>query len=262
MFTGFNIQYPEYEVVTPQTHLSFTVRSLTVSEEEKLKGSLMTPNKIAEHLNKCIYESLSKKPEGIKEYKDFLKNVTIKDRDALLYGLYHITYEEIRNYDVRCTQCKKEYQVTAIASDMFNFNPYDGDDILKKRIKVKLPVFKNVSIFIKQPTLEDEDIALKSLASYPGITNDTIIETLIIEKIQQDHPTSKEPITFNERVDIIDAFRSLPPRDKRAIYEKYKEEFGQYGIDLKMKTFCTHCGFDEIISVDLADNFFRMVYSS
>ena len=89
MFKGFNLKYPEYEVITPQTKLSFTVRSLNVQEEERLKGSILTPQKITEHLNKCLYESLVTKPEVIKDFKTFLENVTLKDRDALLYGLYH-----------------------------------------------------------------------------------------------------------------------------------------------------------------------------
>ena len=103
MFKGFNLKYPEYEVITPQTKLSFTIRSLNVQEEERLKGSLLTPQKITEHLNKCLYESLISKPEVVKDFKTFLENVTLKDRDALLYGLYHITYEEIRNYDIKCS---------------------------------------------------------------------------------------------------------------------------------------------------------------
>ena len=111
-FKGFNLKYPEYEVITPHTHLSFSLRSLSVSEEERLKGSLLTPTKITEHLNKCLYESIVQKPESITDYKTFLKSLSLKDRDALLYGLYHITYEEIRNYDIRCTNCKKEYPVT------------------------------------------------------------------------------------------------------------------------------------------------------
>jgi len=94
MFKGFNLQYPEYEVVTPHTHKSFTVRSLSVSEEEKLKGSLMTPSKITEHLNKCLFNSMVKKPEDVNDYSSFLKLTTIKDRDAILYGLYHINMKK------------------------------------------------------------------------------------------------------------------------------------------------------------------------
>ena len=262
MFTGFNLQYPEYEVITPQTHLSFTVRTLNVSDEERLKGSLMTPSKVTEHLNKCIYETLVKKPDTIKEFKDFLKLVTLKDRDTLLYGLYHITYEDIRNYDVRCKSCKKDFAVTVSAAETFNFNPYPADDILTKRIKVDLPKSVGVSAYIKQPTLEDETESIKRMSSRPGTSMDIITETLIIEKFEQDVDVSKEPIIVSERHDIVDAYRKLPAKDKRVIYEKFNEEFGKYGIELKMQVFCQHCGAEDIVNIDLVENFFRMVYSS
>ena len=45
------------------------------------------------------------------------------------------------------------------------------------------------------------------------------------------------------------------------IHERYQEEFGKYGIELKMRSFCVHCGYDEIIDIDLVNQFFRMVYS-
>lgn len=261
-FKGFNLKYPEYEVITPHTHLSFSLRSLSVSEEEKLKGSLMTPTKITEHLNKCLFESVVSKPDEITDYKSFLKSLSLKDRDALLYGLYHITYEEIRNYDIRCSNCKKEYPVTVKASDMFNNNPYPSEDILSKKLKIDLPVSKGVSAYIKQPTLEEEEIAIRTLSSTPGLTIEMITETLIVERFEQENSVSVDPIVYTNRYDIIDAYRSLPARDKRMIYERYNEEFGKYGIELKMKTFCVHCGFEEVIKVDMVENFFRMVYSS
>ena len=91
---------------------------------------------------------------------------------------------------------------------------------------------------------------------------DIITETLIIEKFEQDKENSTEPIIISERIDVIDAYRSLPAKDKRNIYEKYNEEFGKYGIELKMQTFCQHCGNEEVVSIDLVENFFRMVYTS
>jgi hypothetical protein len=262
MFTGFNLQYPEYEVITPHTHLSFTVRSLNVQDEERLKGSLMTPAKVTEHLNKCLYETLVKKPDSIKEFKDFLKLLTLKDRDTLLYGLYHITYEDIRNYDVKCRNCKKDFAVTVSASDTFSFNPYPAEDILTKRIKVDLPKSAGVSVYIKQPTLEDETESIKRMAQRPGITMDIITETLIIERFEQDIEASKEPAVFTDRIDIIEAYRKLPAKDKRVIYEKFNEEFGKYGTELKMQVFCQHCGNEDVVNIDLVENFFRMVYSS
>lgn len=262
MFTGFNLQYPEYEVITPHTHLSFTVRTLNVQDEERLKGSLMTPAKVTEHLNKCLYETLVKKPDSIKEFKDFLKLLTLKDRDTLLYGLYHITYEDIRNYDVKCRNCKKDFAVTVSASDTFNFNPYPEDNILTKRIKIDLPKSKGVSVYIKQPTLEDETESIKRMAQRPGVTMDIITETLIIERFEQDIEESKDPVVFSDRIDIIEAYRKLPAKDKRVIYEKFNEEFGKYGTELKMQVFCQHCGNEDVVNIDLVENFFRMVYSS
>lgn len=262
MFTTFNIKYPEYEVITPQTHLSFTTRSLNVQDEERLKGSLMTPAKVTEHLNKCIYETLVKKPDTIKEYKDFLKLITLKDRDTLLYGLYHITYEEIRNYDVKCKNCKKDFSVTINASDTFSFNPYPGEDILTRRIKIDLPKTAGVSCYIKQPTLEDEIESIKSMSARPGTTMDIITETLIIDKFEQNLEQVVEPVVISSRLDIIDAYRSLPAKDKRVIYEKFTEEFGKYETELKMKVYCQHCGQEDTVNIDLVENFFRMVYSS
>jgi hypothetical protein len=257
------LKYPEYEVVTPHTHLSFSVRSLSVSEEEKMKGSLMTPTKINEHLNRCLYDSSVKKPEVIKDYHSFLKAITLKDRDCILYGLYHTTYEEIRNYDIRCSSCKKEYPITAQASSMFNYNAYptENGDILTKKFKIDLPISKGVFAYIKQPTLSDEEEAIKNLSSTPGLTIEMITETLVVDKFEQE-VEGAEPTVYENRQDIIDAYRTLPARDKRAIYEKYNEEFGKYGIELKLKTFCVHCGYEEVVKVDLVENFFRMVYSS
>jgi len=258
MFKGFDIKYPEYEVLTPQTKLGYHLRSLNVQEEEKLKGSLLSPIKINEHLNKCLFDAITVRPETIPDYDTFLKNTTLKDRDAILYGLYHITYEEIRNYDVRCGSCNKEYPVTVKASSTFNFNAYPGDDVLKKEVPVPLPISKGVTAYIKQPTLYDEMYALKTLGVAPGVNMDILTETLIISRFKQESESGS--VVYSERDDVMDAYKSLPSRDKRAIYKQYKEEFGQYGISLVMLSSCIHCGNQEEIDIDLVSNFFRMVH--
>lgn len=262
MFKGFEVKLPEYSVVTPQTKHTFNVRSLTVQEEEKMKGSLLTPVKIVDHLNRCLFECIVKKPEKVKSYEDFLKNITIKDRDAILYGLYHITYEEIRNYDVQCSSCGFKHSVTVEASSTFNYNEYPGKDILTKKVKVDLPIFKGVSVYIRQPTLQDELKIQKELTTRSNVSNDLLNEILIIDRFEQDQPDSKDPIVYKSKMDILDAYLSLAPMDKRAIYDKYKKVFGKYGIDLKMKVICPSCANDEIIDIDLVENFFRNVYVS
>ena len=260
MFKGFNIKYPEYEVITPQTGLSFNVRSLNVQEEERLKGSLLTPAKINEHLNKCLFDACTKKPGGIVNYDDFLKKTTLKDRDALLYGLYHITYEEIRNYDVTCGACRKDYPVTVQASSTFNMNSYPGKDVLTKEILVNLPISKGVTATIKQPSLFDEMVALKSMGPGVGVNMDLLTETLILVKFQHT-PEGSDTVVYSNREDVMDAYKSLPSKDKREIYKQYKNGFGQYGITLRMNSTCQHCGNDEVMDIDLVENFFRMVHS-
>jgi hypothetical protein len=261
-FTGFHVQYPEYEVITPQTKKSFTMRSLNVSEEERLKGSLVTPNKIADHLNMCIFQSLVKKPDDVTNIDTFLKSVTLKDRDALLYGLYHITYEEIRNYKLKCIECSHEYNITVQASSTFNFNAYPGENILSERPIFELPVTKGVFVTLKQPTLFDESFNIKSLGIRPGSTIELITETLIIEKFEQDVPERKNRIVYDDRADIMDAYMSLPARDKRKIFDHYTDKFGKYGVDLKMQSNCPSCGHSSIHTIDLVESFFRSLYST
>ncbi len=261
-FKGFEVKYPEYEVLTPQTKQSYTLRSLSVQEEEKLKGSLITPAKIAEHLNKCIFDTLVSKPEGVDDLDSFLRATTLKDRDALLYGLYHITYEEIRNYQVKCTSCGSEYPVTVQASSTFNFNPYPGKNILTDKKKVELPISKGVFATVRQPSLLDEAHSIGQLSNRPGTTIELITETLIIEKFEQELEDKKTPIIYSDRVDIIDAYLSLPARDKRAIYKTYEEAFGLYGVELKMQASCTSCGNQEDFDIDLVESFFRALFSA
>jgi hypothetical protein len=260
MFQGFDVKYPEYEVITPQSKLSFTVRSLNVKEEERLKGSLMTPAKIHEHLNKCIYDATVGRPEQITNYDTFLKSVTLKDRDALLYGLYHISYEEIRNYDVTCGECGKDYPVTVQASSTFNYNQYPGDKILEARFPVELEKTVGVTCFLKQPSLFDELTAVKTLGASTNSNMDVITETLIIDKFQH-NPEEGDTVVYTDRADIIDAYLSLPAKDKRVIHKHYRDQFGKYGIQLRMRSNCQHCGEEEEIDLDLVANFFRMVYS-
>ncbi len=261
-FTGFaNSKYPEYEVKTPQTKLDFSIRTLTVREEERLKGSFKSPNKLSEHLNKCIFDALVEKPASITDLKTFTSSLTIKDRDALLYALYHITYEEVRDYDVTCASCSKDFPVTIKASDTFSYTEFPTNDILTKKVRVPLKLTKNVTAIIKQPSLADEIESMRSLIARPGSSSDTVNEILIIDSFEEENEISKEPKVYDENIDIMDAYLSLPSMDKRQINKEYVENFGKYCCEFKMRTYCPSCGSEEVVDIDLVNNFFRMVFS-
>ncbi len=260
MFKGFQLKYPEYEVTTPQTKQVFTLRTINVSEEERMKASFLSPQKITEHMNRVIFESLVKQPKSITDFQSFLKFTTTKDRDALLYGLYHISYEEIRNYDVTCTSCRKEYPITVKASDTFSAELYPTDDILRKTVKVVLPVSEGVSAVLKQPTLEDEQYMYTRQSVQPGAMLDILTDTLMINQFEQDIEAQVEPTIYKDRSDIVDAYMTLPPRDRRAIIDAYVENFGKYQVSLKMLASCQHCGNQDLMNIDLMENFFRVVH--
>ena len=87
-----------------------------------------------------------------------------------------------------------------------------------------------------------------------------LTETLIIESFTENVDNQDSKI-YSAREDVVDAYRSLTPNDKRAIFKEYRSKMGEYGIELKMRVTCVHCGEEETIDLDLVDNFFRMVHS-
>lgn len=261
MFTSFNAILPTYEVITPQTKQSFTLKSMTIADEEKMKASLMNESKILSHLNKCLYDALAEKDKTF-TLNEFLKSVTLKDREALLYGLYHITYEEIRNYTIACSKCGKNQDVTIKASDTFSINMYPGEpkEILDKRVPVQLEILKTVKATIKQPTLLDENEVLKRFAFNANTSNDMLMESLMIESFEHMPEEATTPEVLTDRNDIIQAYLSLPSKDKKVLSKAYQENFGDFKIELKMQAICPSCGNTEVINIDLVDNFFRAMY--
>lgn len=258
MFTGFDQNVPVYEVITPQSGESFTVKSLSVQSEEAMKGSILTTTKIIEHINKCIFESLIKKPDSIKNYTDYLKKVTLKDREALLYGLFHISYGEIRNYETTCSSCGKKSDVKVNISDTFSIKPYPKDrNILKDTVSFNLEVYDSVEVSLKQPTLFLEESEVKR--NMINIDDKINIVSRALPIVDFKYSKEGKEIVLTDREDIIDAFLSLPPKDRKLISKKYQDSFGQYGIELNMATSCQKCGNQDIIQIDLFENFFRSI---
>lgn len=260
-FGGFNIKYPEYEVLTPQTLETYTIRGLNVQEEENLKGSLVTPRKIPDHINNCIFSTLVKKPQHIKTLDDFLKYTTVKDRDALLYGLYHITYKDIHNYDITCQKCEKQYTVSVKISDVFSMDAYTGEvgEILNQRIEVKLPTIPNTIAVIKQPTLNDENIMLNDMLFQSDKSIEMGIEMLVVDKFIINKGTRNEQV-LDSMDNIFRGYTTLPALDRKKINEAYLDSFGKFTIQLVVTSNCSHCGHGQETNLDLVQQFFRSMY--
>lgn len=259
-FTGFEIISPEYEVVTPQTLATYTIRGMVVAEEERLKASMLTTRKIPEHLNDVIWDCLVKKPDLIKHKDDFLNMTTIKDRDALIYGLYHITYKDENNYDVKCPGCENTHTVTVKLSNIFTCSAWTGEpfDILSKMSRIKLEKAKDAWAVVKQPTLRDEKEVLDDMLFQTPANIEMGMEMLPIARFEiAKDPTC--PLIVDGKDNLFNAYKQLPASDRKLINAEYIEKFGKYSIDLNFVAQCPKCGKQSDTNFDLVDQFFRAV---
>ncbi len=261
---SISIKYPEYSVITPQTVLEFTVRSLNVSEEERLKGSLLTPNQFARHLNQIIWESIVKKPEEIKTYDDFINKTSIKDRDALLFGIYHATYKDVTNYDINCNQCNKSYSVSFNIKDAFAMDSYvdvGKGPLLDQEFECKLEVAENITVIVKQPTIGKEEATMKDMLFQNKENIDMGVELLIIDRITIEDPDmTGRTETYTEPMNLLKIYKQLPSKDRKLINKKYMDELGQYKVSMNMQTVCSSCGKESTSDIDLVSQFFRSLY--
>jgi hypothetical protein len=260
VFTGFGIKYPEYALVTPQTLQEYTIRSMTVQEEETLKASLLTPARLPDHLNSILFSCTVKKPDNIKTFDDFLNSTTVKDRDALMYALYHVTYKDIHLYDVTCSNCSNVNSVKINFLKSVSIVQWPNkDSILKKRVEVPLELAAGVTAIVRQPTLAQESTLLKTISFNDEATRDMNMDLLIIEKFKVDGQDPKNPDFIEDRDNILKGYKQLPATDRRLIDKAYADNFGEYHIDIKSKVICQKCQSEEEISIDLVRQFFRAV---
>jgi len=138
IFRGFSIKYPEYSIILPQSGYSFSLRSMNVSEVNKIKSSLSNPLNTIEIINKMIWECIVSKPKEIGTYVEFLNKITLKDREALLYALYVISFGRERDFGVNCKDCGAESVIPVDLEKVKTITPYldtqamEGKYILEK----------------------------------------------------------------------------------------------------------------------------------
>jgi len=261
---SISIKYPEYSVVTPQTLQEFTIRSLTVQDEERLKGSLLTPNQFSKHLNSIIWDCLVKKPDDIKTIDEFLDKITIKDREALLFGLYHVTYKDISNYDVVCSSCSKSHSISINIEKSFTMDAYVDEGkggLLNQEFPVQLQIANNITSIIKQPTLRKENNLMGNMIFSKKENMDIGIEMLVVDKflIEEDDGSGRKS-EYSMEQNMLRIYNQLPSKDRKLINKTYIDNLGIYGVSIKSQVVCPACGESEVIDIDLVSQFFRALY--
>lgn len=262
VYSGIKIKYPEFEVLTPQRRQTFSIRTMTTAEEEVLKGSLMTPLTVSEHLAQVLWTCIVKKPDEIKTYDDFINKVTLRDRDTLVYGLYVATYKDTQTFTVTCAACGKATKVKINMENGFNFKMWDKDsDCLATKVEVPLKILEGYKCFLKVPTIADEIATNKMSASMNEGEANMAVDLMQIERfeIPADKDNNGAPEILKEKSNIIQVYKQLPSIDRKLITQKYKENFDEYRISVNAKNTC-QCGNVQDFRVDVTRQFFLALY--
>jgi len=149
---NIKIDYPEYTVVTPQTGLEYGVRSLSVSEVNRIKSSITTPSSAVKLMNEAIWSAIVRKPSIVKNFDDFMRLTTDKDREALLYGIYLETFGNEKDFTLTCRNCGTERLSKIILDNCFSINAYPGSESMKNQYRVVKSIEKDTL----DPTMEEE----------------------------------------------------------------------------------------------------------
>lgn len=152
IFKGFNIKYPRYSVICPQTGFAYDVRSLNVAEVSKLKTSLTTPSQAPALISEVLWNSIETKPDFITSLEDFKKYTTLRDREALIYGLYQVSFGDDREFSLTCRSCGNVQLLKIKMSKLFSMEAYPGSEAMMNSYKVA----KIVDPQVFDPEIEKE----------------------------------------------------------------------------------------------------------
>lgn len=208
IFKGFKLKYRSYHVITPQTGLLFDVRGLTVSEVDRIRNSSLIPSKVRSIINQVVYDVLQEKPKHIKNINDFKKSITLKDREALLYGIYHSTWANNKEFIGQCGSCGEEQVLKVHIDKMFNINPYPFSENYKNAYEVyrasggeeNLPVLDKI-IYEEKNKIDDIDNE-EGYIEAPPEKKSVINEELLGEIIEVKSKKKKEQPAVN-KFDIL-----------------------------------------------------------
>jgi hypothetical protein len=206
LFNGFNKnKFPSYSVITPQTGYTFDVRMLSVEETNNLKHALLTPNSAAMHVNKVLWESVKTAPEGINTYEEFLKKLTLLDREAIIYGIYHSTFGNTKDFRVICPKCEQPTDIKFNLDDTFSMLPYPKSKSMKESYKIAKAVEgdKVTDSDIEKAIEEDEAKKIEKLkkkVSGEDSDEDSIINKIIPVELKYSEVTAyiKSPTMWDE----------------------------------------------------------------
>jgi hypothetical protein len=255
MIPQINIEYPSYTVVTPQTLLTYKLRSLTVNDELNLKASITDEDNSASIMNRTIFNCIIEKPEQITDFKDWLKKTTAEDHKSLMYALYHCSYGDDIEYTNSCPYCNAINSGVVKLSKGIKINNYEGAplEILDKDYKLSLEISK-ADVYFKYPTVQKSLDLGKNIEKV--LTDNIEPYLLYIDKIVYGDKTFS---MSENNIDLITMFKILPAKDRKSIDKFILNEMNKYTINASYRIKCSSCAKTYKYDIDFVVQFFRQL---
>lgn len=263
MPTFQSFELPKWEVITPHTQHRLLIKSMLVQQEEALKSSSLSTTKMLDLINKTVYDCLDSREAPFDTVDGFMKNLTLADREALIYGLIVSSYGEEQDFNVTCNACSKNFTEKASLTQNVDIKLYeDKEPILKKKVDVTLPVSK-YTVQLQMPTLWDEYVFANSRGVSPDVLRKAddylVVKQLNIPAVvDPKKPDEVKTLAINNIFEIYSYMRNMSPRDRKTIYSAWKENFGEYGLKIVIGTVCPHCGNRSDMYISMINELFRL----
>lgn len=256
-------EFPVYEVITPHTNHSFTIRSMTVDQESVIKESSVSPVKLDTIISQTIFDCIENKKAPFNTLEGFEKNLTYRDREALIFGLIIASYGETQKYNYKCPNCEKEFEVEINLAENADVKIYDGsEDLINKEVTIDLPVSKYKAV-VKLPSLFES----KALYNIKGVDKSVIdkmseyniVKRLIVPGYETDKTGEKieKNYVIDKLIEIYSTIKSLPARDRKAIQNAVIDMYGKYRLAINIPTTCPNCGHEFETNLDVTQELFR-----
>jgi hypothetical protein len=194
-----------------------------------------------------------------------MSNLTLVDRQALLFGLLVSTYGEDQKFNVSCNRCGESMEVAANITNNMEITLYSGtENILNMKPVIHLPV-SGYDAVLSAPTILDETQFAASKGVKPEVlkkADDYLIIKEIHADAEQVDPKTGEKTTKKIVIDgtfeIYAMFQKLPARDRKVVTNAWTEHFGNYGVFAKISSKCGNCGSETETYINFLGEIFRL----
>lgn len=259
-FQAFEL--PKWEVLTPHTLQKISMKSLLVQQEEALKTSAISTTKMLELINKIIFDCMDTHEAPFDTMENFMKSLTLADREALIYGLVVASYGEEQDFNVTCSVCSKTFIEKANLTQNVDIKIYqDKGAIIQKKVDVELPISKAIAT-LQMPTLWDEYIFANSKGVSPDVLRKAddylTVKTLKILAKDEKEPEKTKYLIIDNVFEIYAYMRTMSARDRKTIYKEWNTVFGDCGVRVNIPTLCPHCGNRGEMFINMINELFRL----